>query len=395
MPTRSMTHNEPAQLGPRRTRAPRGNKAAVTEAAHLRSQTETPQTLAALEDLEPLTPPTEEEALDADLAETELPEADEADENEDEPLLEETAASCRGDALRQYLHEIGRVPLLSLEEEVDLARRMQQGRAARQQLEAVELPERQRRALTRQVEDGELARQGLVQANLRLVVSVAKKYAGRGLSLLDLIQEGNRGLMHAVDKFDHRRGFKLSTYATWWIRQSVTRALADQSRTIRVPVHMVETINRLARTAKQLEAELSREPSAEELAEAMGPGWDPERVEETQKVSREPISLETPIGDEGDSVYGDFIADEQFTSPVENANQAMLGAALERALETLNEREVLVLKLRHGFFDGHEHTLEEVGQHLNVTREWVRQIEAKALRKLKYQANRGLRDFLH
>nr|WP_246580556.1 RNA polymerase sigma factor RpoD [Deinococcus aestuarii] len=315
----------------------------------------------------------------------------------EELVLDGTANAYQGDALRQYLHEIGRVPLLTFAEEIDLARRYEEGEQARQTLESEpDLGDRERRRLQRQAEDGAAAKQALIEANLRLVVSIAKKYANRGLGLLDLIQEGNTGLVRAVEKFEYRRGYKFSTYATWWIRQSVTRAIADQARTIRVPVHMVETINKLSRMSRQLEMELSREPSNEELAEAMGPGWDAAKVEDTQKVRQEPVSLETPIGDEGDSFYGDFIADERFVSPVESANQVLLSEALERAFDLLGEREALVLKLRNGFIDGREHTLEEVGQYLNVTRERVRQIENKALRKLKYQEghNRKLQAFL-
>ena len=384
------TVNEPTRARSRRAKNAAEGPVAVTEPALTRPEPELE--VAELDELEALGSEVEEEALAEGADEAEL-------EGDDEEALALEAAqnAYQGDSLRQYLHEIGRVPLLSAMEEVDLARRMEAGEAARLELESEpELADRARRSRQRLVEDGDLAKQALIEANLRLVVSIAKKYSNRGLNLLDLIQEGNTGLIRAVEKFEYRRGYKFSTYATWWIRQAVNRAIADKARTIRVPVHMVETINRLARTTRLLEGELSREPSDEEIAEAMGPGWDPAKVEETQKISREPISLETPIGDEGDSFYGDFIPDEQFTSPAENANQALLSEALERAFETLNEREALVLKLRNGFLDGHEHTLEEVGQRLSVTRERVRQIENKALRKLKYHEgrSRSLHDFL-
>jgi len=289
------------------------------------------------------------------------------------------------------------VPLLTLEEEISLARRVEEGEHARRQLdEHLHLHERERRLLQRQAEDGDAARQHLTEANLRLVVSIAKKYTNRGLSFLDLIQEGNGGLIRAVQKFEYRRGYKFSTYATWWIRQAINRAIADQARTIRIPVHMVETINKLTRTARQLQQELSREATPEEIAEAMGPGWDAAKVEDVQKVSQEPVSLETPVGAENDSFYGDFIPDEHLDSPVDNAARLMLSEALERTLGTLTEREAMVLKFRKGLVDGREHTLEEVGQRFNVTRERIRQIENKALRKLKYQESRtrALRDFL-
>jgi RNA polymerase primary sigma factor len=331
------------------------------------------------------------------------------DETEDELARDREEIEARAEAMagsrlstndpvRQYLHEIGRVSLLTLEEEISLARRIEEGEAAQKRLdeESDSLPEREKRALKRIVEDGEMARQHLIEANLRLVVSIAKKYTGRGLSFLDLIQEGNQGLIRAVEKFEYRRRYKFSTYATWWIRQAINRAIADQARTIRIPVHMVETINKLTRTARQLQQELSREPSYEEVADAMGPGWSAEKVEEVFKVSQEPVSLETPIGDEKDSFYGDFIPDDNVESPVDQASKTLLSEELEKALDKLTERESMVLKFRKGLVDGREHTLEEVGAHFGVTRERIRQIENKALRKLKYHESRTrkLRDFL-
>jgi RNA polymerase primary sigma factor len=302
------------------------------------------------------------------------------------------------DPVRQYLQEIGRVKLLTLEEEISLARRIEEGEEARRVLdeEGDTYEERRRRQLKRVVEDGDLARQHLIEANLRLVVSIAKKYNGRGMSFLDLIQEGNQGLIRAVEKFEYRRRYKFSTYATWWIRQAINRAIADQSRTIRIPVHMVETINKLTRASRRLQQELSREPTFAEIADAMGPDWNAEKVEEAFKLTREPFSLETPIGDEEDSFYGDFIPDENIESPVEQASKVILSEELDEALNKLSEREAMVLKLRKGLVDGREHTLEEVGSHFGVTRERIRQIENKALRKLKYHESRTrkLRDFL-
>ena len=338
-----------------------------------------------------------ESNVDDELAELER-------EETDREMLEaraEAMADSRvrtNDPVRQYLQEIGKVDLLKLEEEISLARRIEEGEAATLRLEeeADELTERQKRSLDRVVEDGELARQHLIEANLRLVVSIAKIYNGRGMSFLDLIQEGNQGLIRAVEKFEYRRRYKFSTYATWWIRQAINRAIADQSRTIRIPVHMVETINKLTRAARRLQQELSREPSYEEIADAMGPDWNAEKVEEAFKLTREPFSLETPIGDEEDSFYGDFIPDENIESPVEQASKTILSEELEEALNKLNEREAMVLKLRKGLVDGREHTLEEVGAYFGVTRERIRQIENKALRKLKYHESRTrkLRDFL-
>jgi RNA polymerase primary sigma factor len=345
----------------------------------------------------------EEEGFD-DIDDFDELSGDLEDEELDREELEARAEQMAGarlstnDPVRQYLHEIGRVNLLTLEEEISLARRIEEGEAAKKRLEeeAATLSDREKRALKRIVEDGEWARQHLIEANLRLVVSIAKKYTGRGLSFLDLIQEGNQGLIRAVEKFEYRRRYKFSTYATWWIRQAINRAIADQARTIRIPVHMVETINKLTRTARQLQQELSREATYEEIAEAMGPGWTADKVEEVFKVSQEPVSLETPIGDEKDSFYGDFIPDENVESPVEQASKTLLSEELEKALDKLTERESMVLKLRKGLVDGREHTLEEVGAYFGVTRERIRQIENKALRKLKYHESRTrkLRDFL-
>ncbi len=346
----------------------------------------------------------------SDLADDEVIEDGEADEDEDDDDRDgieamearaEAMADARvrtNDPVRQYLQEIGRVKLLTLEEEISLARRIEEGEAARDRLdeEGDTFESRERRRLQRIVEDGDLARQHLIEANLRLVVSIAKKYNGRGMSFLDLIQEGNQGLIRAVEKFEYRRRYKFSTYATWWIRQAINRAIADQSRTIRIPVHMVETINKLTRASRRLQQELSREPAYEEIADAMGPEWNAEKVEEAFKLTREPFSLETPIGDEEDSFYGDFIPDEQVESPVDEASKTILSEELEEALDKLNDREAQVLKMRKGLVDGREHTLEEVGQHFGVTRERIRQIENKALRKLKYHESRTrkLRDFL-
>ncbi|UBV41599.1 RNA polymerase sigma factor RpoD [Deinococcus taeanensis] len=338
----------------------------------------------------------EDEETEEDAEAEEGPSAAAQDDDE-EKYFDDMPRAVSNDPVRQYLHEIGRVPLLTLEEEIALARRIEEGEEARKVLdEDLDLDDRGRRRLMRQMEDGAAARQGLIEANLRLVVSIAKKYTGRGLGFLDLIQEGNQGLIRAVEKFEYRRRYKFSTYATWWIRQAINRAIADQARTIRIPVHMVETINKLTRTARQLQQELSREATYEEIAEAMGPGWDAAKVEEVQKVSQEPVSLETPIGDEKDSFYGDFIPDENLDSPVENAAKTLLSEELEKALSKLTEREAMVLKFRKGLVDGREHTLEEVGQRFSVTRERIRQIENKALRKLKYHESRTrkLRDFL-
>jgi RNA polymerase primary sigma factor len=291
--------------------------------------------------------------------------------------------SSLDDPVRMYLREIGRVPLLTAEEEVKLAQRMERGKAER--LKPV--PNR------RYVDDGEEAQRRLTEANLRLVVSVAKKYIGRGMSLLDLIQEGNIGLIRAVEKFDYTKGYKFSTYATWWIRQAITRAIADQARTIRIPVHMVETINRLIRISRRLLQDLGREPTSEEIAEQME--ITPEKVREIIKVSQEPVSLETPIGEEDDSHLGDFIEDHTALAPADAASHQLLKEQVEDVLGSLTERERKVLQLRFGLDDGRSRTLEEVGKEFHVTRERIRQIEAKALRKLRHPSrSRKLKDYL-
>ncbi|MGO8946075.1 MAG: RNA polymerase sigma factor RpoD [Ktedonobacterales bacterium] len=289
------------------------------------------------------------------------------------------------DPVRMYLREIGRVPLLSAAEEVLLAKRMERGKIERQK------PLTQQHL--RSIYDGEEAQRRLTEANLRLVVSVAKKYIGRGMSLLDLIQEGNIGLIRAVEKFDYTKGYKFSTYATWWIRQAITRAIADQARTIRIPVHMVETINRLIRTSRRLLQELGREPTADEIAEEMMISAD--KVREIIKVSQEPVSLETPIGEEDDSHLGDFIEDHAALAPAEAASHQLLKEQVKDALNGLTQREQEVLRLRFGLDDGRSRTLEEVGKEFRVTRERIRQIEAKALRKLRHPSrSRRLKDYL-
>ena len=290
------------------------------------------------------------------------------------------------DPVRMYLQEIGRFPLLTPQQEVELAMQMESGVRADDRLgvEAESLTTAERVFLARSSRQADRARKRLVEANLRLVVSIAKKYVGRGLSLLDLIQEGNLGLIRAVEKFDYRKGFKFSTYATWWIRQAVTRALADQARTIRVPVHMVETISKLARAQRTLVQDLGREPTIEEIAIEME--IEPDRVSELRRIAQDPVSLETPLGEEDDSTLGDFVQDTEANVPVEAASFRLLQDYLNLALEDLNERERQVLIMRFGLADGKVRTLEEVGSHFRVTRERIRQIETKALAKLRQPA---------
>ena len=309
------------------------------------------------------------------------------------------------DPVRMYLKEIGKVPLLSADEEIELAQNMEDGAVATEKINVLkgrldgaseegkaEIKEEIKK-LQRDVDKGADAKKRLAEANLRLVVSIAKRYVGRGMLFLDLIQEGNLGLIKAVEKFDYKKGYKFSTYATWWIRQAITRAIADQARTIRIPVHMVETINKLIRVSRQLLQELGREPSPEEIAKEMS--MPVERVREILKISQEPVSLETPIGEEEDSHLGDFIKDDNVPVPADAAAFTLLKEQLEEVLGTLTEREQKVLTLRFGLEDGRARTLEEVGKEFNVTRERIRQIEAKALRKLRHPSrSRKLKDYL-
>ena len=299
------------------------------------------------------------------------------------------------DHVKMYLKEIGKVNLLTPEEELSLAKRMADGETAKEQIEEIgeNIDEDSKKQIDLLIADGEKAKKSLAEANLRLVVSIAKRYVGRGMLFLDIIQEGNLGLIKAVDKFDYTKGYKFSTYATWWIRQAITRAIADQARTIRIPVHMVETINKLVRVSRQLVQELGREPTPEELAKELNMPVD--KVREISKISQEPVSLETPIGEEEDSHLGDFIPDEDAPAPSEAASFVLLKEQLGAVLETLSEREAKVLRLRFGLDDGRARTLEEVGKEFDVTRERIRQIEAKALRKLRHPSrSKKLKDFL-
>jgi RNA polymerase primary sigma factor len=326
---------------------------------------------------------------------------DAADEEDDDEAPSAKAAdgdpakaAATSDPVRMYLKEIGRVPLLSAAEEVDLAKRVEAGLFASEKLTTVrDLPVGLERELEQVERDGQFAKKRLIEANLRLVVSIAKRYVGRGMLFLDLIQEGNLGLIRAVEKFDYTKGYKFSTYATWWIRQAITRAIADQARTIRIPVHMVETINKLLRVQRQMLQDLGREPTPEELAAEME--LSPERVREIQKLAQEPVSLETPIGEEEDSNLGDFIEDSDAIVPIDAASFILLQEQLDAILHTLSEREKKVIQLRFGLTDGHARTLEEVGREFGVTRERIRQIESKTLSKLRHPSrSQRLRDYL-
>ena len=312
--------------------------------------------------------------------------------------IDASTVMLTGDPVRMYLKEIGKVDLLTAAEEVDLAMKIEAGTEAAEKLEAneageLELTRSEIRRLMRIEDVGLDAKQKLISANLRLVVSIAKRYVGRGMLFLDLIQEGNLGLIRAVEKFDYTKGFKFSTYATWWIRQAITRAIADQARTIRIPVHMVETINKLIRVQRQLLQDLGRDPTPEEIGKEMD--MSPDRVREIQKISQEPVSLETPIGEEEDSQLGDFIEDSSAVAPPEAASESMLREQLDQVLDGLADRERKVIKFRFGLEDGHPRTLEEVGREFGVTRERIRQIESKTLAKLRHPSRSGrLKDFM-
>lgn len=336
-----------------------------------------------------------------DLNEDDLNDEDLGEEDsiaEEISQLEKTFANAShakiNDPVKMYLKEIGQIPLLDPKEEPIIARQIQEGEQAKEDIKNPDLSEEEKKKLAKIIADGEEAKQTLISSNLRLVVSIAKKYVGRGMLFLDLIQEGNCGLIKAVEKFDYTKGFKFSTYATWWIRQSITRAIADQARTIRIPVHMVETINKLTRIQRQLVQDLGRDPMPEEIAEKME-NISAEKVREIQKIALDPVSLETPIGEEDDSHLGDFIEDKDTLSPDDYTNNQLLKDEINAVLQGLTEREEKVLRLRFGLLDGRTRTLEEVGREFNVTRERIRQIEAKALRKLK-NPNRckRLRDFV-
>ena len=338
----------------------------------------------------------EDEVLDDDLSDEDLDEEDSIAEEISQ--LEKTFANAShakiNDPVKMYLKEIGQIPLLDPKEEPIIARQIQEGEEAKEAMKNPDLSDEEKKKLAKVIADGEQAKQTLISSNLRLVVSIAKKYVGRGMLFLDLIQEGNCGLIKAVEKFDYTKGFKFSTYATWWIRHSITRAIADQARTIRIPVHMVETINKLTRIQRQLVQDLGRDPLPEEIAEKME-NISAEKVREIQKIALDPVSLETPIGEEDDSHLGDFIEDKDTLSPDDYTNNQLLKDEINAVLQGLTEREEKVLRLRFGLLDGRTRTLEEVGKEFNVTRERIRQIEAKALRKLK-NPNRckRLRDFV-
>ncbi|MDQ3973480.1 MAG: RNA polymerase sigma factor RpoD [Actinomycetota bacterium] len=332
-------------------------------------------------------PPVEVDGLGSD---------DAADDRSERQRLDDLALkAATNDPVRMYLKEIGRVPLLTAEEEVDLAKRIEAGLAATQVLSAgVDQLKPTRRVELRRVErSGQLSKRRLVEANLRLVVSIAKRYVGRGMLFLDLIQEGNLGLIRAVEKFDYTKGYKFSTYATWWIRQAITRAIADQARTIRIPVHMVETINKLVRVQRQLLQDLGRDPTPQEIGAEMD--LSPDKVREILKISQEPVSLETPVGEEDDSSLGDFIEDADAVVPIDAASFILMQEQIGGILHTLSEREKKVIQLRFGMLDGHPRTLEEVGSEFGVTRERIRQIESKTLSKLRHPSrSQKLRDYL-
>jgi RNA polymerase primary sigma factor len=354
-------------------------------------------------DLDAVTPPDEELAAETDVEEDEKEEApatsaamviSDADED-DAPVQQVTSAGATADPVKDYLKQIGKVALLNAEQEVDLALRIEAGLFAKHKLdeEGDTYDVQYRHDLERIVHDGERAKNHLLEANLRLVVSLAKRYTGRGMLFLDLIQEGNLGLIRAVEKFDYTKGFKFSTYATWWIRQAITRAMADQARTIRIPVHMVEVINKLARVQRQMLQDLGREPTPEELAKELD--MTPEKVVEVQKYGREPISLHTPLGEDGDSEFGDLIEDSEAVVPADAVSFTLLQEQLHSVLDTLSEREAGVVAMRFGLTDGQPKTLDEIGKVYGVTRERIRQIESKTMSKLRHPSrSQVLRDYL-
>jgi RNA polymerase primary sigma factor len=380
--------------------APKGaasTKAKAAEAADAKTGTDEE---AAEEDLELVTPADGEIVAESEAAESEekasgtaivISDADE----DDAPVQQVTSAGATADPVKDYLKQIGKVALLNAEQEVDLALRIEAGLFAKHKLdeEGASFDTQYRHDLERIVHDGERAKNHLLEANLRLVVSLAKRYTGRGMLFLDLIQEGNLGLIRAVEKFDYTKGFKFSTYATWWIRQAITRAMADQARTIRIPVHMVEVINKLARVQRQMLQDLGREPTPEELAKELD--MTPEKVVEVQKYGREPISLHTPLGEDGDSEFGDLIEDSEAVVPADAVSFTLLQEQLHSVLDTLSEREAGVVAMRFGLTDGQPKTLDEIGKVYGVTRERIRQIESKTMSKLRHPSrSQVLRDYL-
>jgi RNA polymerase primary sigma factor len=379
--------------------APAGAPAAVPAAVPANGQPASPDGAVAEETVEVTLEPAglPEDADDSEFDEAELEDEvlDLTEDDEDAPAQQVTSAGATADPVKDYLKQIGRVPLLNAEQEVELAKRIEAGLFAQEKLAKApkKMSARMRADLDWIIEDGKRAKNHLLEANLRLVVSLAKRYTGRGMLFLDLIQEGNLGLIRAVEKFDYTKGYKFSTYATWWIRQAITRAMADQARTIRIPVHMVEVINKLARVQRQMLQDLGREPTPEELAKELD--MTPEKVVEVQKYGREPVSLSTPLGEDGDSEFGDLIEDSDAVVPADAVSFTLLQEQLLSVLDTLSEREAGVVQMRFGLTDGQPKTLDEIGKVYGVTRERIRQIEAKTMSKLRHPSrSQVLRDYL-
>lgn len=405
-PARTAAKRSPAKTAaskakaPARKAAPKGGASAKAKSAEAAEAKAGVDEEAAEEDLESATPADGEIVAESEAAESEekasgsaivISDADE----DDAPVQQVTSAGATADPVKDYLKQIGKVALLNAEQEVDLALRIEAGLFAKHKLdeEGESYDTQYRHDLERIVHDGERAKNHLLEANLRLVVSLAKRYTGRGMLFLDLIQEGNLGLIRAVEKFDYTKGFKFSTYATWWIRQAITRAMADQARTIRIPVHMVEVINKLARVQRQMLQDLGREPTPEELAKELD--MTPEKVVEVQKYGREPISLHTPLGEDGDSEFGDLIEDSEAVVPADAVSFTLLQEQLHSVLDTLSEREAGVVAMRFGLTDGQPKTLDEIGKVYGVTRERIRQIESKTMSKLRHPSrSQVLRDYL-